>query len=85
MTPEEVAKIPFKFVCHMSMEHEHTSTYISEDGRLGFCDHQPYKNGRPYGRSYRHFRIDNEIYKTKEKFLEAMKAFDLHVFIKEKK
>lgn len=47
MTPEELAKIPFHFVCHMSMEHEHTLTYASEDNRLGWCDHTPVKkNGK---------------------------------------
>lgn len=37
MTEEELSKIPFKFVSHMSMEDEHTIAYQSENGRLGFC------------------------------------------------
>lgn len=31
MTPEQLQKIPFHMVCHLSMEHEHTLTYASED------------------------------------------------------
>ena len=67
MTEEELSKIPFKFVGHMSMEDEHTIAYQSENGRLGFCDHTPYKDGHPHGRSYRHYRIDGKVYKTKKK------------------
>ena len=74
MTPEELNTIPFHFVSHMSMEHEHTTTYASEDDKLGFCDHTIYKDGRPY-RSYRHYRIGLKVYKSKKKFIEALKDF----------
>ena len=77
MTVEELKKIPFKFHAHMSLEDEHTTTYFSEDGKLGFCDHVPFKNGEPHGRVYRHYMIDGKVYKTKEKFLEALKDFEL--------
>lgn len=76
MTIEELRKIPFHFVCHMSLEDEHTTTYASEDNRLGWCDHVPFKNGQPRGRAYRHYRIGSDIYKTKAKFLEAIKAYN---------
>lgn len=76
MTPEELAKIPFHFVCHMAMEHEHTLTYASEDNRLGWCDHTPKKKNGDFGRSYRHWRIDGKVYKTKEKFIEALRDFE---------
>ena len=75
MTQEELAKIPFHFECHMNMEDVHTTTYSSEDGRLGFCDHVPFKNCEPKGRAYRHYRIGLKIYKSKAKFLEALKDF----------
>lgn len=75
MTPEELSKIPFKFQGHMSLESEHTMTYASEDGRLGYCDHTPKKKNGDFGRTYRHFRIDNKVYKSKEKFIEALKNF----------
>ena len=39
MTIEEIKHIPFHFVCSAAWEHEHTMTYESEDGRLGFCEH----------------------------------------------
>ena len=73
MTLEELSKIPFHFVAHLSMEDEHTTSYVSEDNRLGFCDHVPYKDGVPKGRSYRHYMIDGKVYKTKREFLKALK------------
>ena len=75
MTEEELRKVKFKFVCHLSMDHENTTTYQSEDGRLGFCDHAPKRRNGVYGKGYRHYRIDNKVYKTKEKFLEAIKDY----------
>ena len=72
MTQEELDKMLFSLTAHVSWEHEHTLTYASGDGRLGFCDHVPYRNGRPCGKAYRHYRIENQIYKTKETFLEGL-------------
>ena len=88
MTVEELEKVPFHFVAHMSMEDEHTSTYVIEhnrlgicehtstnaieDNRLGICEHTIYKDGRPY----RHWRIGTNIYKSKKKFLEAIKDYN---------
>jgi hypothetical protein len=77
MTEEELNKVKFHCVCHLSMESEHATTYESENGRLGFRDHVPFdENGEPHGRAYRHFRIDNKVYKTKKKFIEALKDFN---------
>lgn len=73
MTVEELEKIPFHLVNHMSMEDEHTTTYASEDNRFGFCDHQPYKGGQPRGKAYRHYRIGLKVYKSKQKFIEALR------------
>lgn len=76
MTTEELAKIPFHFVCHMAMEDEHTLTYASEDNRLGWCDHTPVKKNGDFGRGYRHWRIDGKVYKTRKKFIEALRDFE---------
>lgn len=76
MTPEQLQKIPFHMVSHMSMEHEHMLTYASEDGRLGYCDHTPKRKNGDFGRTYSHYRIDNKVYKKKEKFIEALKDFN---------
>ena len=77
MTEEELKLIPFYMKSHLAMEDEHTTTYFSEDGRLGFCDHVPFKNDEPHGRAYRHYMINGKVYKTKEKFLDALKDFEL--------
>ena len=79
MTVEELEKVKFKFHSHMSMEDEHTTTYFSEDGKIGFCDHVPrdeYGMVKKGGRAVRHFMIDGKVYKTKKKFLEAIKDFN---------
>ena len=76
MTIEEIKHIPFHFVCSAAWEHEHTMTYESEDGRLGFCEHVPFKNGEPHGRAFRHYRIGLKVYKSKKKFLEAIKDYN---------
>ena len=76
MTIEELEKMPFKFHSHMSMEDEHITTYLSEDGKIGFCNHVPFKDGDPHGRSYRHYLLNGKVYKSKKKFLEAIKDFN---------
>lgn len=76
MTEEELSKVPFKMVCHLALESEHLSTYISKDGRLGFCDHVPKRADGTFRKGYRHYRIDNKVYKTKEKFLEALREYN---------
>lgn len=75
MTPEELSKIPFRCVCHASWEHEHTMTYLSEDGRLGFCMHTPKLKNGSFGKGRTHYQIDGKVYKSKKKFLEALKDF----------
>lgn len=74
MTIEELKKIPFRMVAHLAKDDEHCCTYSSEDGMLGFCDHTK-KRGFNFGRSYRHWRIGKKVYKSKEKFLEALKDY----------
>lgn len=79
MTKEELKKVKFRCVGHMALESEHMLTYVSEDGRLGFCDHTPKRKNGDFGRTYRHWRIDNKIYKSDEKFFEALKDFSMKV------
>ena len=79
MTIDELKAIPFHFVCSAAWEDEHTLTYESEDGRLGFCDHTPKRKNGDFGRTYRHYRIEGKVYKTKEKFLEALKDYNPNV------
>ena len=76
MTAEELKNVPFHFVSHMSMEHEHTTTYFSEDNKIGFCNHVPYKNGQPHGRRYRHYWLNGKVYKSEKKFIEALADYN---------
>ena len=76
MTYDELKKIPFRCVSHLALEDEHCTTYISEDGRIGFCDHVKFKNGQPTKRTYRHWQIDGKVYKTTSKFIEVLKEFN---------
>ena len=76
MTIDELKAVPFYFVCSMALENEHAVTYESEDGRLGYCDHTPKKGYGDFGRSYRHWKIDGKVYKTKEKFITALADFN---------
>jgi hypothetical protein len=79
MTEEELKKVPFHKTWHVAMEGEYITTYMSKDERMIICDHVPrdecgmVKKG---GRSVRHFMIDGKVYKSKKKFLEALKDFN---------
>ena len=75
MTEEELSNIPLYSVIHLSTEHEHCTTYASEDNKIRMCVHVPYKDGVPYGRSYTHYMLNGKVYKSKKKFLEALKNY----------
>lgn len=81
MTREELEKIPFHFVSHLSMEDEHCTTYASEDGRIAFCEHVPFKNGHHNRKkkAYRIYMVDGEIFDDYEGFLEALKSYSPNV------
>lgn len=79
MTERELSKIPFKCIAHLVLESEHIATYSDESGRLGFCTHTPKKDEFTFGKGRTHYRIDDKIYKSKEKFLEALKEFSFKV------
>ena len=77
MTWEELTKVPFHFVANVLMEDRSQTTYSSKDGRIGFCDIQPMEDDFPSGRCKREWRIDSTWYKSKRKFLEALKEIEL--------
>lgn len=84
MTEEEVKKIPFRMVSHISMADESVCTYIDKSERLGFCIHTPvladYDGMKEYGKPRRHYRIDAKIYKSYKKWIEALKDLDCSQF-----
>lgn len=74
MTLEELKKIPFKMVAHLSLENEHCSTYRSNHPKINIemCVHQPHKYGRPKGKSYAHFKWNGQVYKSIDKLISAI-------------
>lgn len=73
MTKEELTKIPFTFVSSLSMEHEHCTAYYNKEYGFSFCTHTRVKANGYFGRSYRHYMYQNKVYKSLDKFLEAIK------------
>lgn len=72
MTREQLEKVPFHWKGHVSMETEHVNIYMSDDGSLSFQDHQPYRNGKPYGEGYRTYSYKGRTYKNLDEFLNAI-------------
>lgn len=86
MTEEQLEKVKFYMCGHASWETEHTLTYESEDGKLGYCVHTPFVDGEPKGRVRIHYRRGTKVYKSYKKFIEALKDFNpMHTLIKEDK
>lgn len=79
MTLEELRKVKFHFVSSLALVSEHRLSFVSEDGRLGFCDITPTRQNGDFGKSIRHYMIDGKVYKTKEAFEEAIKDFNPNV------
>jgi hypothetical protein len=79
MTIEELKKVKFHENCHLTMSDEYTTTYMSDDNRLGFCVHVPrdkYGFVKKGGRAYRHYMIDGKVYNTKAAFEKAIKNYN---------
>lgn len=73
MTREELYKVPFSFMSHMSMENEHTTTYTNREYGFTMCTHTKCKDGIPCGRTVVHYLYKDKVYKSLDKFLEAIK------------
>ena len=75
MTWEELKKVKFHMVAHLSMTKEHQCTYSDDSGRLGFCDITKKNKRGEFGKSRRAYRIDGTWYETKKEFIKALKRF----------
>lgn len=74
MTKEELAKVPFTQCGHLSMEREHSSSYINLDyGFKMVVRVKVLKDGFRFGKSRREYYYDGKWYKKFDKFLEAIK------------
>jgi hypothetical protein len=68
----KIGDIKLQWKSHMSLDDEHITVYASDDNRIGVCVHVITSDGR-YGRSYRHYRIDDKVYKNEKKFINDLK------------
>ena len=75
MTKEELDVMQFRFEAHLASEDGHSNIFTSADGRISLIVHTPYRNGHPCGRTYRHFKIDGNVYYTQKAFYEALEKF----------
>ena len=75
MTIDELKKVKFHMVSHLSMVNEHQCVYADDSGRLGFADITKKNKRGEFGKSRRVYRIDSTWYETKEDFIEALKRF----------
>lgn len=60
-------------VSHLAMEHEHAATYTNEVYGISICVHTKKKDDFSFGRSYTHYMYRGVVYKSKKKFLDAIK------------
>lgn len=77
MTEEEFRKVPFKMMSHLSLEHEHRTTYVNEDYGFGINTYTSRWDDYTIGRAYVHYIYNDVVYKTRAKFLEAIKDVEL--------
>lgn len=75
MTIDELKKVKFHMVSHLSMVNEHQCVYADDSGRLGFADITKKNKRGEFGKSRRAYRIDSTWYETKEDFAGALKRF----------
>ena len=79
MTEEEFYKLDWRKRCHLNMAKECSTTWQTEDGRFAICDHTIRKGEFEYGRTYRHYMIDGNVYKSRKKFLVALAKIELPI------
>jgi hypothetical protein len=79
MTREQLEKVPFRMAGHVSMEHEHTATYVNQQyGFVMVCRTKVTKNGTDFGKTRRVFIYEYKKYNKLEDFLEAIKDVEFN-------
>ena len=74
MTREELAKVPFRMSGHVSMAHEHVSTYVNQQYGFILIDRaKVIKGGTDFGKAKREYIYQGKTYKKYDQFLEAIK------------
>ena len=77
MTLDELKKVKFHMVSHLSLAKEHQATYADDSGRLGVCDITKKKSEFEFGESRRVYRIYSTLYETMEEFAKALERVSL--------
>lgn len=83
MTEEEFNKLPFRFASSLAMDNKHCTTYVNDDYNISICTHTIKREDFTFGRSYTHYLYKGVVYKSKSKFLDAIKDLKFnHLFLK---
>lgn len=77
MTKEELRKVPFHFVSHLSMEKEYQTMYVDDSGRLAMCKITERISEFETGKVRYEYRVDNKWYKSKKAFEKALEEIEL--------
>ena len=77
MTKEELRKVPFHFVSHLSMTDQHQTMYVDDSGRLAICEITERISEFETGKTTREYRIDDKWYKTIKAFEKALEEIEL--------
>lgn len=79
MTKEELEKVRFRMVSHLSLEGQHQSCYITDDCKplLSMCSVTGYRNGLPYGKTKRYYQFNGKEYKSTDALLKAISEYEI--------
>lgn len=74
MTKDELSKVPFRMSGHVSMAHEHTTTYVNQQYEFILIDRaKVIKDGMGFGKTKREYCYQGKVYKKYEQILDAIK------------
>lgn len=77
MTKEELRKVPFHFVSHLTMVKEYKTMYMDDSGRLAICKIVERISEFETGKVCYKYRIDKKWYKSKKAFEKALEEIEL--------
>lgn len=79
MTKDELSKVPFRMSGHVSMAHEHTTTYVNQQYGFILIDRaKVIKGGMGFGKTKRAYKYNGKVYKSYDSFCEAIKDVEFN-------